>query len=256
MSELEAIGAAGRAALRSIGRVGLIGALDVEVADLRGMLTGAQEQRRAGCTYYVGDYRGLECVVVQAGVGKVAAACCTQILISEFRVGAVVFSGIAGAARPDLKPGDIVISTDTVQHDVDVTAFGQRPGDFGPPAAFAVAADRELRRLALMAARRAQFERIRPRVFEGRILTGDQFIADRARAHKLGSDFDGLAIEMEGGAVAQVCAWNGVPFVILRSISDSGDGDLDVYWDFRSVSAHNSARVVRGLLDLLIAEKA
>ncbi|MGE5560886.1 MAG: 5'-methylthioadenosine/adenosylhomocysteine nucleosidase [Chloroflexota bacterium] len=242
--------------LKGIRRIGLIGALDVEVADLIAMLAGVREEQHAGLTFHVGDYGGLECVVVKANVGKVAAACCTQLLISELGVQAIVFSGIAGAARADLKPGDIVISTDTVQHDIDSTAFGLRPGEFDPPSSYSVAADIELRRLALAAARSAEFERIKPRIFEGRILTGDQFIVDRARVEKLGSDFDGLAVEMEGGAVAQVCAWNRVPFVILRSISDSGDGNFDVYWDFRSVSAHNSARVVRGLLDLLIAGDA
>lgn len=242
--------------LSRLKRIGLIGALDVEIADLRGMLSGVREESRAGWTFHCGEYNGLECVVVQASVGKVAAACCTQLLISELGVDATVFSGIAGAASGDLKPGDIVISTDTVQHDVDSTTFGLRRGDFGAPSSFAVAADIRLRRLALASARAARFERIQPRVFEGRILTGDQFIADRARVEQLGSDFDGLAVEMEGAAVAQVCAWNAIPFVILRSISDSGDGNLELYWDFRSVAAHNSARVVKGLLDLLTAEQA
>lgn len=241
--------------LRDIKRIGLIGALDVEIADLVSMLTDVREERHASWTFFVGQYDGLECVVVQANVGKVAAACCTQLLISVLHVDAVVFSGIAGAASRELRPGDIVISTDTVQHDVDTTLFGQRRGDLGAPSSFAVAADVTLRRLALAAARAARFERIQPHVFEGRILTGDQFIADRARVEQLGSDFDGLAVEMEGAAVAQACAWNGTPFVILRSISDSGDGDLEIYRDFRSVSAHNSARVVRGLLDLMLAER-
>lgn len=241
--------------LRRIGRVGLVGALDVEVADLLALLEGRAERTIAHMTFHTGRYRGLDCVVVQAGVGKVAAACCAQALISEFHVEAMIFTGIAGAARADLKPGDIVISTDTVQHDIDVTHFGERRGDLGPPSSFAVAADLALRRLALEAAQAAAYERLQPTIHEGRILTGDQFVADRARVEQLGTEFDGLAVEMEGGAVAQVAAWNRVPFVILRSISDSGDGDDTVYYDFRSVAAHNSARIVHGLLDRLVAAR-
>lgn len=251
MSPATEISAFPNGALRRLRRIGLIGALDVEIRDLVALLSDRSEQSRAHMRFQLGDYRGLECVVVQASVGKVAAACCAQVLVSEFKVDAIVFSGIAGAARSGVKPGDIVISTDTVQHDVDTTHFGDRRGDLGAPSSYAVAADLELRQLALASARAASFERIVPTIHEGRILTGDQFIADHARVVQLGSDFDGLAVEMEGAAVAQVAAWNQVPFVILRSISDSGDGDDKIYWDFRSVAAHNSARVVRGLLDAL-----
>ena len=182
-------------------------------------------------------------LLAQCGIGKVNAAALTQLMILQ-GVERLIFTGVAGALEPSLSVGDIVISTDCVQHDVDATAFDYELGQV-PREPLAWAADEQLRQVALGVARALK----NVQVLEGRILSGDQFIASPEKAAWLRETFGGACTEMEGAAVAQVCAkWN-VPFVIIRSMSDSADDSAEVDFPaFVALAAKRAKQVVRGML--------
>ena len=225
------------------GRSAVIGAMEEEIEALLGALEGARSETAGPFTVHRGRLEGRDVLVARCGIGKVNAAALTQALLA-LGVDRVLFTGVAGAVQPGLAVGDLVISRDAVQHDLDVTALGYRLGEV-PGEPWSWQADAELVHLALASA--AEIAEVTTIV--GRVLSGDQFIADPARVAQLHEAFDGACAEMEGAAVAQVCARWGVPFVIIRSISDTADHDAQV--DFRSftpLAAARAKRVIRGIL--------
>ncbi|CAN5603526.1 5'-methylthioadenosine/adenosylhomocysteine nucleosidase [soil metagenome] len=224
-------------------RIGIIGAMDEAMACMRDALAGAEEQLGGGFTLYRGELEGKEVVVSKSGIGKVNAAVSTQCLLLE-GVDAVIFTGVAGALDPELGVGDLVVSTDLVQHDVDVSALGYALGEV-PGEGLAWAADARLHELALAAAREAPDVQVKA----GRIVSGDQFIADAAKVRWLRRTFGAVCAEMEGASAAQVCARYRVPFVVVRSISDAADDHAE--GDFRAfaeLAAFQAERVVRAML--------
>lgn len=229
--------------------VGVIGAEEAEVLPLLEAVEVHDEVHRACFTYYRATYEGRPLVITRCGIGKVAAAVCSQILVGEFGVGSVIFTGIAGALDPSLRVGDIVISLDTVQHDFDASAFGRELGEVPPPGQRIVKADEGMVRLALSAVDDMAWPEGRPTVVVGRILTGDQFIADLEKVRWMRATFQGHVAEMEGAAVAQTCSWSNVPFVIVRSISDGADGDAKVSFEtFIDMVGKRSAALVLGMI--------
>jgi len=185
-------------------------------------------------------------VIVCAGVGKVNAAVCAQILISVFGVQGIINTGSAGGLSSGLAVLDMVVSTDLVQHDVDATAFGYSPGQIPGTVSPFFESDARLRRIALDSFGRTGCP---GRMVEGRIASGDVFVHDPALRGRIISLFAPDCVEMEGAAVAQACAVNGIPFVILRSISDlAGEGAGMTYDDFSEKASHTSSLVVRGML--------
>ncbi len=217
-----------------------------ELAQLLDVLVDAETYNRGAFTLYKGVLAGKRVLVAQCGIGKVNAAALAQIFVLE---GArqLIFTGVAGGLAPDLAVGDIVVSTDAVQHDVDVSALGYALGEV-PGEPFSWAADETLRGAALRAAQALG----EVKVVAGRVLSGDQFIADREQGRALYRAFDGLCAEMEGAAAAQICNRAGVPFVIVRSISDSADGGAG--GDFRTftpLAARRAKAVVLGMLEHL-----
>lgn len=230
---------------------GVIGAMDEEVAALVASVTGATDLPRGPFTLIQGRLEGQRVLVAKCGIGKVNAAALTQAMLGA-GADAIVFTGVAGATDPSLQPGDVVVSTDAVQHDVDVTPLGYAPTEV-PGDGSVWPADPRLVELAVAAAREAAQEslddRERPRVVKGRVASGDQFIASTERVRWLREALGAACAEMEGAAVAQVCAKWGVPFVIVRSISDTAD--QDAHTDFRAftrLAADRAERVVRGML--------
>ena len=223
-------------------KTGIIGAMAEEIERLTAGLVGASETQVGALTFYEGELEGRPVVVVRSGIGKVNAAVTTLLLLQR-GVERVVFVGVAGALDPALKVGDIVVSTDAVQHDVDATALGYALGEV-PGEALAWPADGALRALALEA---AALEEVG--VVAGRVVSGDQFIASVDKVAALRADYGAACAEMEGASAAQVCAKWGTPFVIVRSISDTADGEAGV--DFRTftpLAAARAERVVRGML--------
>lgn len=225
------------------GTTGIIGAMDEEIEALLGVLEETRECHEAGFTVYEGVLEQKQVMIARCGIGKVNAAALTQFLLQR-GAARIIFTGVAGGLEPSLSVGDIVISTDALQHDVDVSALGydlaQVPGE---PTSWP--ADDSLIALALGAAQTLEGVT----TTTGRVVSGDQFIANSDKVRWLRDTFAAHCAEMEGASVAQVCARWGVPFVIIRSISDTADQDAGVdFREFTVLAAGRAKQVVRSML--------
>lgn len=222
-------------------RTGIIGAMDEEVSSLKEHLTDKTVRTVAGMDFCSGKLNGKEVVVVKCNIGKVNAGICAQLLINEFGVDRVINTGVAGSLDAKIDIGDIVISTDAVQHDYDLTPIGGKPGELMDFGLVAFPADAEMQKMAAEAVRE-----VAPEIhsFSGRVCTGDQFIAKKEQKERIVSTFGGLCCEMEGGAIAQVCYVNKTPFVIIRAISDKADDSEEVsYETFKEAAAAHCAAI-------------
>ena len=212
--------------------IGIIGAMDSEVRHLIARLERPETHTVAGRTFVRGTLAGCNAVVVQSGIGKVAAAITAQILIDRFDVGILLNSGMAGGLDPRLAVKDLVIGTAAVQHDFDLTAFGHAPGYIGgedDTVATAFRADERLIALALDAA--AEVLPADSKAITGVIASGDIFVDDSALKASIIDQFGAAAAEMEGAAIAQTAEANGVPFLILRTVSDLAEHQANVSFD-------------------------
>ena len=227
-------------------KLGIIGAMTVEVQTLKEQLQDLKITQKAGMTFYEGILEGLPAVVVQCGVGKVNAALCVQILCDCFEVTHLVNTGVAGSLCAQLDIGDFVISRDAMYHDFTCSALnpeylvGQVPGlavRFFP-------ADEELTKLAFDAAQQVHEGHARI----GRIASGDQFVASKAQKEQIIADTGALCTEMEGAAIAHAAWRNEVPFVVIRAISDKADDSAEMdYPTFEAIAAQRCAQVTKGL---------
>lgn len=226
--------------------LGIIGAMDEEVIKLKEVMEGVEITRKASMDFYKGTMSGKEVVVVRSGIGKVNAGICTQILVDEYNVEAVINTGIAGSLNPAIDIGDIVLSTDTLQHDVDATGFGYDLGVIPRMDTSTFLADEKLKELA-----KTSCEKVNPdiKVFEGRIVSGDQFISDREKKNYIVDNFKGYCTEMEGAAIAQAAYLNNVPFLIIRAISDKADDSATVdYPTFEAKAIEHSVKLVKDMV--------
>lgn len=223
-------------------RVGIIGAMEVEVELLRSELADAEAVAVAGTEYRTGRLGEKDVVVVRCGIGKVNAGVCVQALVDRFGVTHLVNTGVAGSLDDALDVGDLVVSTDCAMHDFDLTPLGYRPGEV-PGMGVAFAADEGLRAAAVEAARAVAPE---VGVREGRVVSGDQFVTEAAAKARLVGEFGGACCEMEGAAIAQAAWLNAVPFVVVRAISDKpgAEGQVVDYATFEREAAHRCARIV------------
>lgn len=226
---------------------GIIGAMPEEVELLKQKMEGTDVKSAAGMDFYVGMLEGKKTVVVQSGIGKVNAGICAQLLISSFGAGQVINTGVAGSLDNRIDIGDIVVSTDAVQHDYDVSPIGFKKGEIPYTGIAAFPADEKLRKIAADAVRKAASGK---NVFEGRVCSGDQFISTGDQKNRIISEFSGMCCEMEGAAIAQVCYLNKVPFVIIRAISDKADeseGSMS-YEQFEEEEARNCSQIICQML--------
>ena len=225
-------------------KIGIIGAMEVEIASLKSAMKVSRMLKKAQMEFLEGELEGCQAVVVRSGIGKVNAAVCTQILVDEFGVDGVINTGIAGSLKAEINIGDIVLSTDVLHHDMDATGFGYSLGQIPQMDAFSFQADEQMRKLA-----KEVCEEVNPeiRVFEGRVVSGDQFIS--SREVKIKENFDGCCTEMEGAAIAQTAYLNQIPFVIIRAISDKADDSATMdYPTFEKQAVEHSVRLTRGFL--------
>ncbi len=231
-------------------KLGIIGAMDMEVETLRQHMENLTVSRHAGCDYCEGTLRGLPVVVVQSGVGKVNAAICTQILCSQFGITHLVNTGVAGSLCAELDISDLVVSRDAIHHDVDCQIFGYAPCQVPGMALTAFPADETLIRCAYAAA-----EAVNPgHTHIGRVASGDRFIADDGQKKQILSVTQALCTEMEGAAIAQTAYRNGIPYVILRAISDKADHTVEVeYPVFEQAAAHHCAQITLHMVSQLRA---
>ena len=228
---------------KSNDRIGIIGAMEIEVDTLIAA-TDVKEVREFGdTTHYSGIMHGRNVVIAQCGMGKVHAGTCAQIMITIFGAKYVINTGTAGSLDDRLDIGDLVISTDAVQHDFDASPIGYEKGEIPYTGKYSFEADSKLIELAERAAAECAPE---VNVMQGRICSGDQFINSDEQKTAITTQFGGLCCEMEGGAVAQTCYLNDTPFVIIRAMADKADGTLPPdYPAFERMAALRCASIVQ-----------
>lgn len=222
-------------------KIAIIGAMEEEVTLLRERIDGKELEVIAGCEFTTGKLDGVEVVLLRSGIGKVNAAMSTAILLERFKPDFVINTGSAGGFNPSLNVGDVVISSEVRHHDVDVTAFGYEYGQVPQlPAAFE--ADSQLVQIAENCAKEIQDIQ----VVRGLIATGDSFMNDPVKVDSIRDKFTDLqAVEMEAAAIAQVSYQFGIPFVVIRSLSDIAGKESDVSFDqFLEKAALHSAELV------------
>jgi len=237
--------------------VGIMSAMEIELEFISQDMLIERTDTIAENVYKIGTINNIRCVAVHGGIGKVGAAYTAQTLIMHYDVDAVIFTGVAGGINPELHIGDIVIAENVVYHD-----FGQiLPDQFIPFDTVGFFADSFLVAVALQAKNNVELEVIPeeirgeenlPRIVVGRIATGDQFISSEAKRVWIEQVFRADCVEMEGAAVAQICAVNNIPFVIIRSLSDLANEDAEL--DFQSFvlfAAKNSSFLVKEMLKIL-----
>ncbi len=233
-------------------KIGIIGAMQVEIDDLRKEMSGAVETKSGGgLEFFEGKIGGTEVVIVRSGIGKVNAALCAQRLILEFGCTHIINTGIAGAMAHGLETLDFVVSSDAVYHDMDAVYFGYKVGQIPQMDVFSFKADAAMIEKAKEVFKTLE-ESKEHKIVEGRIATGDQFIADSATKKRIGDNFAPACVEMEGTAIAHACHVNKIPFVIIRCMSDTADDGSKQKYDFNeTVAAKMSAHLVEKLIEAI-----
>ena len=230
-------------------RIGIIGAMDLEVEHLKSEMQISRIVDKAGMEFYTGTLKGVDVVIVRSGIGKVNAGLCAQILADVFQVTHIINTGVAGSLNAKLDIGDILISKDALYHDMDVRIFGYQLGEVPQMGCREFKADK-----AMIEAAVSSCKEVNPdiHVEVGRILSGDQFISDKAKKETLIADFQGDCTEMEGAAIAHSAYLNKIPFVIIRAISDKADDSAEMdYPTFEREAARHSAKLVEHMITLL-----
>lgn len=227
-------------------KIGIIGAMDLEVESLKAEMAVSKVEKKAGMEFFEGTLNDADVVIVRCGIGKVNAALSAQVLADLFHVTHIINTGVAGSLNAKLDIGDILISTDALQHDMDVTALGYRPGEIPQLGRLEFPADRRMADLA-----KAACEKVNPDIHAelGRVVSGDQFISSKEVKNRLIELFAGDCAEMEGAAIAQVAYLNDIPFVIIRAISDKADDSSEMdYPTFEAAAAKHSAALVKEMV--------
>lgn len=224
--------------------IGIIGAMEIEVESLINHMRNRKSFVISGIKYTKGKFNGKECVVAKCNPGKVNAAICAQIMIFKFLPSYIINTGVAGAITDALSIGDIAVADNIVQHDIDTSPLGNPRGMILGINLIKIPCSRYLIEniLAILNESEIKFS-------IGTILTGDQFINNREKLNYLSSNFSGIACEMEGGSIGQVCYVNNVDFIVIRSISDGADNNSEFdYKEFVKFSAKKSSCLVEKLL--------
>ena len=220
-------------------KIAIMGAMREEIDPILETVGTYTTNEYAGNVFYECTYGGHELVIAYSKIGKVFSAITASVMIERFHAEKLLFSGVAGGISKELKIGDLIMASALCQHDVDISAFGH-PYGFIPEGSVMIETDSDLRSLAAEVAVDMEIE-----LYEGIIATGDQFVASSERKEWIEKTFNADALEMEGASVACVCHNFGIPFFVLRAISDSADGEAGVDFDtFLQSSAQVSAKFI------------
>lgn len=229
--------------------IGIIGAMEEEIALLRQKASIIDTEQIIGVTFYKGTLYDKKVVLVKSGIGKVNAALCAQILIDRFAVDCIINVGVAGDVYKELSIGDIVISKDAVQHDMDTSVFGDPIGIIPRMEESYFKADKTLIELAEKCSMSLTSK---AKVFLGRIASGDQFISTPQGKERIWQTVQGYCAEMEGAAIAHTCYLNQIPFVIIRSISDDAEDKAHIaYEQFVKIAAANSSELLEKMFEMM-----
>ena len=225
--------------------IGVIGALDAEVREIISQLEDCRIETVGSVEFNLGRLYGRNVVVVRCGVGKVFAAICAEAMIIKYSPRLVVNSGVAGAIDKSLRPLDIVFAEKLVQHDMDTSPLGDPVGLISGINKIYFETDERAKNILIDTARRMDIKYL-----IGTVATGDRFICDKADKELITSRFGAAACEMEGGAIAHTAYANGTPFIVIRAISDSADGDACMdYAEFLPKAARTSTALTLALIE-------
>ncbi len=230
--------------------IGIICALSIEVEGLTKLLKNKTENTYAKMKFVSGTINGKDVVMTECGIGKVNAAMSAQVMIDKYNPDVIINSGIAGSVSRTLKIGDIVISQDCVQHDFDGTQMGDPKGliQYNDETRIDIPVDKDVAQKLFDACK----DIADTNVLIGRIATGDIFVADKNMRQSVADEFQALACEMEGGAIAQVCYRNDVPCAVLRCISDDFDENQFMdFMEFRLLAADKSIAAIQNFLEIV-----
>lgn len=224
--------------------IAIIAAEDKEVLAIKEKMTDIIEDKIYNITFYTGKIKSVNCVLVKSGVGKVNSARTTQAIIDKFNPKFIINLGSAGALSDKLKIGDVVIGTNLIQHDFDVTAFGREKG-FIPEVGKDFLSDTKLVEICEKYLKSKEIS-----CTKGTIVSGDKFISTTSEKFDLGNEFNALCAEMEGASIAQVCKLCGIPFIVIRSISDELNGDAKVdFEEFLETASKKCANIIYGVIE-------
>lgn len=221
-------------------QIGIIGAMQIEVEGLKKSMTNTSTEVISGIEFTSGILNGKTVVAAVCGIGKVFAAICAQTMILKYNPDVIINSGVAGTLTDKLAIGDVAVSSDVVQHDMDTTAIGDELGLISGINIIHIPANEKAAALLKICA-----AHLRLNSMLGTIATGDCFLNDTARKNDIASTFSAIACEMEGGGIGQTCYVNKIPFAILRVISDGGNesSHLD-YPTFAKMAAERSIEIM------------
>ena len=222
--------------------LGIIGAMDIEVAGIKNIMENAEKQIISRSEFVCGTVFGKEVVIAKCGPGKVNAALCAQAMILKYSPNAIINTGVAGGLDKRLGIADIAIADSVVQHDCDTTALGDPIGYISEIEKIKIECDAKIvKKLQTIASSQDSTN-----VLVGTIATGDQFMCDEKKKENIAKTFGAIACEMEGGAIGHVCFANGVPFGVLRAISDNADGSSNMdYPQFMRIAAEKSINIIK-----------
>jgi MTA/SAH nucleosidase len=229
--------------------IGIIGAMEEEITNLKSHMEVFDVQTIAGMSFFKGAVKGTELVLVRSGIGKVNAGICTQILASVFNVDTVINTGIAGSLNAAIDIGDIVVSTSLVQYDVDARNFGYKLGEIPRMNIIEFPADKELtdKTESVFAALD-----LGVKLYKGMIATGDKFVSEDSLKAEIVNNFHAYCVEMEGAAIAQAAMLNNMKCVVIRAISDKADNSANVdYRTFEAKAIENMSKISLALVDSL-----
>ncbi len=226
-------------------KIGIIGAMDIEVAELISSMENIKKETISSTVYYEGTLKGRNVVVAKCGVGKVHAAVCAQTMILKYKPDCIINTGVAGSLNSDLDIADLVISESVVQHDYDTSGFGDPVGLISGINLINIPCSKTLVEKIQSSAKTIEGTN----VIVGTIASGDQFICSQDRKDYIVKHFDALCAEMEGAAIGHVCYLNNVDFCIVRAISDKADGSAHMdFPSFTKIAANKSTQLISTFL--------
>ena len=222
--------------------LGIIGAMDIEVAEIKNIMENAEKQIISGLEFVCGEFSGRKVVVAKCGPGKVNAALCAQTMILEYSPDGIVNTGVAGGLDERLGIADIAIADSVVQHDCDTTVFGEPLGYISKLEKVKIECDTKIVGTLQNIASSLNDTNF----LVGTVATGDQFVYEKKKKESIAQTFDAIACEMEGGAIGHVCFANNVRFGVLRVISDNADGSSNMdYSQFIRIAAQKSTNIMK-----------
>jgi adenosylhomocysteine nucleosidase len=246
-------------------KIGIIGAMDEELLPIRAILSNLEKLEKGNRSFWHGEDHGNQIFLTRCDPGKVNAVIATQQMIDYFSVDAIFNMGSSGALAPELEVGDLVVASEFIQHDYDVTDWGLKPGEL----LFDILMSNEtgqmqfrsqqifkshpgLTQLAVEIAKTTDLTSLgshSPKIFSGRILSGDQFIGKPEKARELWNTHHGLCTDMEAAAIAHTCEVNNVPFLCIRAMSDKADHSAVVsFTDFLVGATANYGKIFESIL--------